>query len=110
MKYITLLVTSMALLGCSNSAPSKPLPAKKTFVKKETNTAPSNRNSHYPPVGVGGYYPVPMGHQVPPHLQQHQNNNSVYNGGGYYVEPLGNGPLTHQNSAEDIENQRQGRD
>lgn len=109
MKNITLLITSLFLLGCSNNAQVQPLPAKKTFVKKESSTAPSNRNSQYPPIGVGGYNPSPMGHQVPPHLHHQQNNNSIYNG-GYYVEPLGNGPLTHQNSAEDIENQRQGKD
>ena len=100
MKYITLLVTSVLVLGCSNNTQVQPLPTKKTFVKKESNTAPSNRNSHYPSV---------MGHQIPPNLHHQQNNNSIYNG-GYYIEPLGNGPLTQQNSAEDIDNQRQGRD
>jgi len=107
MKYITLLVTSVLVLGCSNNTQVQPLPTKKTFVKKESNTAPSNRNSHYPPIGV--YYPSAMGHQIPPNLHHQQNNNSIYNG-GYYIEPLGNGPLTQQNSAEDIDNQRQGRD
>ena len=110
MKHITLLVTIGLLLGCSNNAQVQPLPVKKTFVKKEKNTTPSNRNGYYPPIGVGAYYPAPMGYQVPPNLPYQQNTGSLYNGGGYYVEPLGNGPLTHQNSAEDIENQRRGQD
>lgn len=108
MKHITLLVLSLLVLGCSNNSKVQPLPTKKTFVKKEKNTAPSNRNSYYPTVGA--YYPSPMGYQGTPNLPYQQNMGSVYNGGGYYVEPLGNGPLSYQNSAEDIDNQRRGKD
>jgi len=110
MKSITVLFIGMALLGCSNNTPSKTIPSKKTFVKKENNTAPSNRNGYYPPVGLGGYYNSNVGYQGVPNRHYQRNNGSMYNGGEYYVEPLGNGPLTYQNSAEDIENQRQGRD
>ena len=112
-KYIilgTLLVIFSACTNANKKVEVNQLPPKKTFVKEEKNTSPSNRNAYYPPMNSVGYgYQQPM-------MPYPQNNTHPYNNrggvayGGYYQEPLGNGPLTHQNSAEDIENQRRGRD
>jgi len=109
--YLTMLVL---FIGCSakdKNIQTNTLPEKKTFVKKEKNNTPSNRNAYYPPVPpMGGYYPAPMGYSprggYSPYRHQYNNGGGV----GYYMEPLGNGPISYQNSAEDIENQRQGRD
>jgi hypothetical protein len=113
MKSSLMIVGFLLLSGCSDKNATvqvNDIPAKKTFVKKEKSTAPSNRNGYYPPMGViggGGYapigYPAPMRHGY----VNRYNRGGDYN---YYIEPLGNGPLSYQNSAEDIENQQQGRD
>jgi hypothetical protein len=84
MKYLVLLSASLLFVGCANSLGGSKkvqvnnIPAKKTYVKKEAPSAPSNRSYYY--------------------------RNGYYYGNGYYYEPLGNGPLTHQGSPEDVDN------